>query len=428
MGMKNQWDATETASIPTPDVQIIKPAYQLYDYQVVIANKALSLINNSEVNRALIHLPTGAGKTRTALNVVCEHLRSNKNGLVIWLADSEELCKQASTEFNTAWQSLGNRPISNYSFFSDSSKSLSGIESGFLAAGLQRINSLKKSERRFLYDKIRREVTLVVFDEAHKAIANTYKDIINDLIGDDDHKVFLLGLTATPGRYFNNDKLQGAELSKFFSHTKITMKINGYRSPIRYLVENKYLAKANFFPLNYESPISFKEGELSTNTSDVLSKLASIDDRNSSIIKQAMQEYDRGSTIIIFSCSVDNSRNLASTLCCLGYPASSLDSKNDTTEYRRLKVSEFKNGNLRIIVNYGVLTTGFDAPRTNVAIIGRPTKSLVLYSQMVGRAMRGKKSGGNNECNVYTVIDDIPEFMNVSHAFEYWDKDWLEAE
>jgi superfamily II DNA or RNA helicase len=72
------------------------------------------------------------------------------------------------------------------------------------------------------------------------------------------------------------------------------------------------------------------------------------------------------------------------------------------------------------------LTTGFDAPKTNVAIIARPTKSLVLYSQMVGRAMRGKKNGGNKECNIYTVIDNIPEFINVSHAFEYWDKSWVE--
>ena len=141
-----------------------------------------------------------------------------------------------------------------------------------------------------------------------------------------------------------------------------------------------------------------------------------------------MNEYDKGSTIIIFACNVVNSQELAATLCCLGYSASSLDSKNDTTESRRAKIADFKSGRLRIIVNYGILTTGFDAPRTNVAIIGRPTKSLVLYSQMVGRAMRGKKRGGNAECNVYTVIDDIPEFTNISHAFEYWDQSWAESQ
>ena len=142
--------------------------------------------------------------------------------------------------------------------------------------------------------------------------------------------------------------------------------------------------------------------------------------RNSSIIKQAIKEYKSGGIIIIFACSVDNSREIAATLCCLGYSASSLDSRNDTTESRRSKISDFKNGKLKIIVNYGVLTAGFDAPKTNVAIIGRPTQSLVLYSQMIGRAMRGEESGGNKTCNIYTVIDDIPEYLNLSNAFEYW--------
>ena len=428
MGMKEQWNTAIVANRTTPDVQVIAPLYPLYDYQYTIANKTLDLINSRDTNRALIHLPTGAGKTRTALNVVCEHLRTNQNALVIWLADSEELCTQASSEFNAAWQTLGNRQITNYSFFSDSSKSLSGIESGFLVAGLQRINALKRSERSFLFEKIRNEVTLVVFDEAHKAIAKTYKNILNELVNGDKSNVFLLGLTATPGRSFGDNKSQDKELSRFFSNTKITMKITGYQSPVKYLIENQYLAKAKFLPINYESPISFEEGEISANESAVLTKLASIDDRNASIIKQAMKEYDKGSTIIIFACSVANAQELAATLCCLGYSASSLDSQNDTTESRRSKITDFKNGNLRIIVNYGVLTTGFDAPKTNVAIIGRPTKSLVLYSQMVGRAMRGKKSGGNTECRIYTVIDDIPEFTNVSHAFEYWDQSWAESQ
>ncbi len=428
MGMKGQWDAAEVASISTPDVQVITPLYPLYSYQETIASKTLCLINSSEISRALMHLPTGAGKTRTALNVVCEHLRTNQNALVIWLADSEELCEQASSEFNTAWKTLGNRQVTNYSFFSDAYKSLSGIESGFLVAGLQRINALKKSERSFLFEKISKEVTLVVFDEAHKAIATTYKNIINELVDEKTSNAFLLGLTATPGRTFSDDKSQDAELARFFSNTKITMEITGYQSPVRYLIEKQYLAKAKFFPINYESQILFEEGEISTNKSAVQTKLASIDDRNASIIKQAIKEYDNGSIIIIFACSVANSQELAATLCCLGYSASSLDSKNDTTESRRSKIADFKSGNLRIIVNYGILTTGFDAPKTNVAIIGRPTKSLVLYSQMVGRAMRGKKSGGNTDCKIYTVIDNIPEFTNVSHAFEYWDQSWAESQ
>ena len=60
---------------------------------------------------------------------------------------------------------------------------------------------------------------------------------------------------------------------------------------------------------------------------------------------------------------------------------------------RRNSIEMFKDtaSGLNIIINFGVLTTGFDAPKSNVAIIGRPTQSVTLYSQMIGRVMRGKK-------------------------------------
>ena len=81
--------------------------------------------------------------------------------------------------------------------------------------------------------------------------------------------------------------------------------------------------------------------------------------------------------------------------------------------------------NLNKLINFNILTAGFDAPKTNVAIIARPTNSLVQYSQMVGRAMRGKRSNGNDECRIYTVADDIDEFRNVAAAFAHWDQLWV---
>ena len=76
------------------------------------------------------------------------------------------------------------------------------------------------------------------------------------------------------------------------------------------------------------------------------------------------------------------------------------------------------------LVNFGVLTTGFDAPKSNVAIIGRPTQSVTLYSQMIGRVMRGKKAGGNNECKIITVKDPIYGFRDMSESFKYWEELW----
>ncbi|NYT28022.1 MAG: hypothetical protein H0A76_09100 [Candidatus Thiodubiliella endoseptemdiera] len=78
-----------------------------------------------------------------------------------------------------------------------------------------------------------------------------------------------------------------------------------------------------------------------------------------------------------------------------------------------------------VICNYAILTTGFDAPKTSVAVIARPTTSLVLYSQMVGRAIRGVKAGGNKKAKIVTVVDkNLGGFGNIAKAFNNWDDVW----
>ena len=68
---------------------------------------------------------------------------------------------------------------------------------------------------------------------------------------------------------------------------------------------------------------------------------------------------------------------------------------------------------------------GFDAPKTSAVVIARPTKSLVLYSQMVGRCIRGPKAKGNSRCTVVTVADTGRYgFDSVTDAFSNWDDVW----
>jgi len=427
-GLTEEWDSYLSEDVVTRDVVPVEAGYGLYPYQVKISNKVVSLIRDPITSRALIHLPTGAGKTRTAMDIVCQHLRETSGGLVIWLADTEELCSQGFSEFEKSWQCLGNRYINSYSFYSDSQKSLSGISEGFLVAGLQKLNSTKKSEREFLYQKLANKATLVIFDEAHKAIATTYSDIVNELISTKVNEAFFIGLTATPGRSYDLESEENIKLSEFFHNNKIEMSVKGYSSPIQYLIEEGYLARPEFRSLEYSGALNVvvndKDVSDSQVSSDLLSRLSSIDDRNSVIIQQIIREYEQGSSIIVFACSVNHAHFISNTLCCLGFPAASITNKGDNTETRRRKISRYRSGELKVLINYGVLTAGFDAPKTNVAIIARPTPSLVLYSQMVGRAMRGKKSKGNEDCRIYTVIDNIPEFNSVHRAFAHWDRFW----
>ena len=97
------------------------------------------------------------------------------------------------------------------------------------------------------------------------------------------------------------------------------------------------------------------------------------------------------------------------------------------SDLRRTTIDRFKQDGAEsmAIFNYGVLTAGFDAPRTKCVIIGRPTKSLVLYSQMVGRGMRGPRSGGNAISFIQTVVDtNLPGFGSVAEAFQNWEQLW----
>lgn len=409
-------------------ISLVVPSYGLYPYQKDISDKVLSHFQKNQ--RILVHLPTGSGKTRTAMNIVVEHLRESKNNLVLWLADREELCQQAFDEFEKAWSSCGDKESKAYGFYSSSNESLSGIDSGFIVAGLHTLNSIRKQDAgkiSLLYNKLKDKVTLVIFDEAHKAIAETYQKITEDFINAPGFSAKLIGLTATPGRAFGNNALEeeNARLAKFFDNSKVTMDVSGYISPIDYLVSNKYLAKVNFESLSYKNSKISSFALVGNSNYETLKALSLNEERNKLILDVIKSEASKGRQIILFACSVSHAQYIAVTLNCLGIKSASIDSKLDTAISRRFKIKQYKENKIQVLTNFNVLTAGFDAPNTSVSIIAKPTNSLVEYLQMAGRAMRGQKSNGNLECWVYNVNDDIPEFNSISTAFKYWDQSWV---
>jgi len=428
MGYEDALNSIAQAQQTVNGIAAVNPTYPSYSYQTEMVAKVQALVAQQQ-RRCLLHLPTGAGKTRTAMNIAAEHLRETPRGLVLWLADTSELCAQASAEFTKAWSSLGDRKLKLYSYYSDTNISLGGIDNGFLIAGLQKLNAARGSEEyKILYEQLQKNVTLIIFDEAHKAIAPTYAKTATDMLSVNDN-AFLLGLSATPGRTlgFSND--EDVRLTKFFNSNKVTMAVSGYESPIKYLVEKGYLAKAEFININYDGGKIVLADQLSNKkmSQEIGRILSDSDARNSELLRVITSEHDEGGSIIVFACSVEHSRSLAAILAFSGIPAHSLDSKNDDSETRRFKIAEYSDGRVRVLVNYSILTAGFDVPRTNVAIIARPTDSLVQYSQMAGRAMRGIRSKGNEKCKIYTVRDDIPSFTSVVSAFTHWDKLWSAA-
>lgn len=408
------------------DIVSISPNYALYEYQEDLSNKVIEDINNTPSNKILLHLPTGAGKTRTAMNIVSQHLRTNKGSLVIWITASNELCEQASNEFLKAWSLLGSYKTSCYNYFGKHSLSLGGIKSGFLVAGIQQLYNRMTQENSLQFKDLSKNCTLLVFDEAHQCVAPTYKATVDQIINS-SIDTYMLGLTATPGRGGFESTDEDIRLASYFKNRKITMHQAGYESPVQYLMDNEYLAKPIFHKLEYTIPFKDKDSINSLNEEDAIFQLSLVDDRNSAIIQKVEDEFKKEKSIIVFACNVEHAINISYALNYRGVSSVSLTSKADKDPgVRKDKIRRFKEGDTKVIVNYGILTTGFDAPRTNVAIIARPTQSLVLYSQMIGRAMRGRRSGGNLKCDIYTVQDDIKQFTNANYAFMNWDRNYIE--
>ena len=129
----------EVKEVPSSE-QII-PQYALFAHQRQAAKQVKRYLQQ-EPRRVLLHMPTGAGKTRTAMNIISDHLRSHEPTLVIWLAYSEELCEQAAAEFQKAWQYLGDRELPVYRFWSDRNLDLDRAKDGVVVAGHWLIGSV----------------------------------------------------------------------------------------------------------------------------------------------------------------------------------------------------------------------------------------------------------------------------------------------
>ncbi|AFZ29913.1 type III restriction protein res subunit [Gloeocapsa sp. PCC 7428] len=415
--------------VETPALELSASAYHLFAHQRDAARKVKYLLKQ-EPRRVLLHMPTGAGKTRTAMNIIADHLRSLEPTLVIWLAYSEELCEQAATEFQQAWKYLGDREISVYRFWGDRELDLDGVQDGIVIAGLSKVYNRAKRSIQFI-NQLGSRSSLVIIDEAHQAIAETYKLVLDTLVVPYQHTA-LLGLTATPGRTWADINVD-TELSAFFARRKVTLQVSGYNNPIDYLVSEQYLARVNYRSLFYQSGLNLSDKDLKHIEQElelpknILNHLAEDEQRNLRIILEVEDLGKRHQRILVFAISVEHTKLLAAVLRTRGWRADAITGNTPPEERSRL-ISTYRDDALetKILCNYGVLTTGFDAPRTSAAVIARPTKSLVLYSQMVGRAIRGVKAGGNETAEIVTVVDsELPGFGSVAEAFSNWEDVWI---
>ena len=399
----------------------------LFDYQAAVLETAQGQLAPPR-SRILIQMPTGSGKTRTAMALVGELLnQATDSPVVFWLAQSEELCAQAFSTFADRWRLEGKRSVRACRVWGRHSLPTSVDRAMFIVAGFQKLNSLIASEQQWLLQALRSRTALVVVDEAHRSVAPTYKKTIDYLTS---LGARLVGLSATPGR---SDDFGQKELVKLYFGSIVEIPKRRDGSVIKYLQDQGILSTISIEPIvthkNYELTKSERK-YLEINLDfppDFLDRVGDDDARNSEILSRIISETRRGRRMICFACNVAHSRFLADVLSFVGVSAAHVD--GSTSEHaRRSIIARFRAGELHVISNYGVLSTGFDAPNADAVVIARPTQSAILYSQMIGRGLRGPAMGGAKICHLLDVRDNIEGMSSIDLLFSEFADIWPDRE
>ena len=449
---KVQDDTVVNNIIEAPDEQF----YELLDYQYYIKQRVLNNLNSGYMlERMLIHMPTGTGKTKTTMHIITNYINFSlhKKGIVIWIAHTNELLQQAYDTFSSVWNHLGEGNINAYKLWGN--KTITKCDeplNGIVFCGLAKLMSIADSNSD-LYERLKKDCRLIVFDEAHKAAASKTNRIIESFmrLPNGYENRALIGLTATPGRTtessYDNNLLANMFGNKLIHiDSDILNQINYGRlsalnkvaesNIIKYFQERRVLAKMVPVRLEYTRIFSCDDLKILSSalrdmgyndkefTSDQLKVFAQNKERNLAILAKIRELSIEKKPTIVFACSVEHAKMLSAMLTLEGINNSLVLGEMDTMDRKKaIGLFKQKDSGVDIIINYEVLTTGFDSKNIQCVFITRPTKSVVLYSQMLGRGLRGPLMGGNEECTLIDIDDNLQLFNNetaFSHFNDYW--------
>lgn len=425
--------------------------YELLDYQFVIKQQILFQINNNEneLTKVLVCMPTGTGKTKTAMHTLIHQFIFNmeKRGLIIWVAHTKELLEQAYDTFKNVWAHLGDGEVTAYKSWGDFNLPYQDSYNGFIFCGIQKLQAIYKKEK--MFETLKRNCSILVIDEAHRAGAPQTKLVVDEIMqrpkGFNDRS--LIGLTATPGR---GDSVENKKYISMFENNKLdinldllnrlnldmvqALNIQQDESIITYFQRRSILAKLIREELCYngltKEEISRLKIDLKSNgykdyTDEFLSTVGRNKSRNQKIMSRLIELNEAQIPTIVFACSVEHGKLLSAALTLRGISNGHVFGDMNANE-RDLIIKRYKDKDdeLNILINFEVLTTGFDAKNTKCVFITRPTKSTVLYSQMIGRGLRGPKMGGNSECLLVDIKDNLDKYSGEAEAFESFHKYW----
>jgi DNA repair protein RadD len=426
---------------PNEDVEPFLPLPPLEDFQTDLKNQVMQVLQGRpSENRGILTLPTGAGKTRTAVEGILEWKRTSPDPSgVLWIAQSDELCEQAIQAFREVWIDFGHRDSSVRNtltlsrFWGVTNKIPDG--EGIVVASIQKLHSIYRNRGRTELSSDVAEMVanlrLVIVDEAHRMLAPSYTEVLRflgvEVTRTGSSAIPLIGLTATP---FRAQEEETRLLARRFHGRLLRPECLG-ADPIETLRQRGVLSKPTHQILDYTGrEFSIDESseyqEYFERFGDfhpkLLREIGEERDRNRSILDK-LSSMPVNFPILFFGCSVDHAQAVAVLLRRRNRSAAMVTSDTRAST-RRFLIEEFRSGRISVLCNYGVLTTGFDAPKVRAIVVARPTTSSVLYEQMIGRGLRGQRFGGTAECLIVDVVDNIrfSGQLAFSRYQEYWTK------
>ena len=369
--------------------------FKLRPYQQEAVDATLKHFRKSD-DSAVIVLPTGAGKSL----VIAELARLARRKILV-LTHVKELVEQNHAKYQSY-----------------------GLTAGIFSAGL------KRKENRYQVtfasvqsvsanlDQFRDEYSLIIIDECHRVSgdeSSQYQTII-ELLRQQNDSLKVLGLTATPYRlamgwiyrYHYRGFVRGRsgdsdEQNKPFAHCI-------YELPLSYMINRGYLTRpelvdAAVAQYDFSALSQNRFGEYAEkDVNQLLSKHQRV---TRAIVEQVMELAVKRKAVMIFAATVDHAREITGYLP--EHQTALITGATDLNE-RDLLIQRFKQQQLKYLVNVSVLTTGFDAPHVDFIAILRPTQSVSLYQQIVGRGLRLDE--GKQDC---LVIDYAGNSVNLHH-------------
>ena len=350
---------------------------KLFDYQEDMKErieKALRLHRS-----VMAQMPTGTGKTYLLTAVIDSFVSNNPMEKVWIVAHRRELVSQIDETVRK--------------FHSYSASNTSSLLSSVKAMSIQWLMRH--------YDEIEEEPGMIVIDEAHHALAKTYKEMWERF-----PKAKFLGLTATPCR------LNGKGFTDLFD-----VLVQSWSVP-------EFISKGRLATYDF---VSIKSDGVTQRLIDSLQKRGADGDYqnkemdmllnkkpNIERLYRSLEEYGKGRKGIVYAINISHAQKITKLYQEHGVKAIAIDSKTPAAE-RQQDIEAFKKGDIQVLVNVDIFSEGFDCPNVEFVQLARPTLSLAKYLQMVGRGLRVAK--GKKNC---VIIDNVGLYRVFGLPSQVW--------